>query len=415
MRALHLRSKGLPLRLVLVLLAAFAYAILFLELYPIAERGVTPLNILPAIVGGWLLGRKGGFLVAAATALLTGLLFRIVGAPFDLPSILAQSLPNIIILLVSGTVVGWLHDTLDQMRRQSLELSRQRDALNTQIAERERVELALREAKRLAEAASQAKSAFLANMSHELRTPLTTIIGYCELLQMQLDEHGDAQLTADLARIHRAGAHLLALVEQVLEFSRLGTDKIELSLTSFDVRTVLEQAVAAVRPLIERNGNRLQVACADDVAEMYADNQRVRQVLINVIGNAAKFTSNGNIRIEATRSTEHSYAPFPARDATGPDDSPALIVIRISDTGIGMTPQQLARLFQPFVEVDTEVSRRYGGTGLGLALTRQLARLMGGDIDVESALGRGTTFSVRLPERAVRGDAPAAEAPPHSV
>jgi signal transduction histidine kinase len=415
MRALHLRSKGLPLRLVLVLLAAFAYAILFLELYPIAERGVTPLNILPAIVGGWVLGRKGGFLVAVATALLTGLLFRSVGAPFDLPSILAQGLPNTIILLVSGTVVGWLHDTLDQTRRQSLELSRQRDALNTQIAERERVELALREAKRLAEAASQAKSAFLANMSHELRTPLTTIIGYCELLQMQLDEHGDEQLTADLARIHKAGAHLLALVEQVLEFSRLGTDKIELSLTTFDVRTVLEQAVAAVRPLIERNGNRLQVACADDVAEMFADNQRVRQVLINVIGNAAKFTSNGSIRIEATRSTEHSYAPFPARDATGPDESPALIVFRISDTGIGMTPQQLARLFQPFVEVDTEVARRYGGTGLGLALTRQLARLMGGDIEVESALGRGTTFSVRLPERAARGDAPAAEAPPHSV
>ena len=396
-RVLRWRLQGWPLwlRIVLTLLAMAAYALLFSQLYTLADRAVTPLNILPAIVGGWLLGRKGGFACAVATAILTAVLFRSVGEPFAPAQILAQSIPNIIILLVSGTLVGWLSDALQQMRRQSRELTRQRDTLNAEAAERERIARELRQAKLVAETASQAKSTFLASMSHELRTPLTTIIGYSQLLRLQVDEQGHADLAADIAKIQIASDHLLALIDQVLDFSRLGAGATQLSLGVFDIQSVVDEAILAVKPLIDRNANSFTVQYPDGMAEMYADKTKVRQVLINLLGNAAKFTRAGSIQIEVLRSTE----PRCERPKTGDSLIANWIGFCVSDTGIGMTPEQVAKLFQPFVEVDPTVTQEYGGTGLGLALSRQLARLMGGDIRVESTPRKGSLFSLWLPAR----------------
>ena len=234
------------------------------------------------------------------------------------------------------------------------------------------------------EVASRHKSEFLANMSHELRTPLNAIIGYSEMLQEEAQEQHAEAFVPDLLRINAAGKHLLELINAVLDLSKIEAGKMELYLESFDVGSLVRDVAEVLEPLAQRNSNRLEVQCAPDVGAMRADLTKLRQALFNLLSNASKFTERGVVTVAVTRE--------PAT-ADGGDS----IVFEVRDTGIGMTPEQMARLFEEFGQADASTTRRYGGTGLGLALSRRLCRMMGGDITVASESGRGSTFTIRLP------------------
>ncbi|HXY70480.1 MAG TPA: GAF domain-containing protein [Gemmatimonadales bacterium] len=254
-------------------------------------------------------------------------------------------------------------------------------------------------ARREAEAANSAKSQFLASMSHELRTPLNAIIGYSEMLQEEVADLGQTALAPDLEKIHTAGRHLLALINDILDLSKIEAGKLELYLEPFDVATVIREVATTVAPLVEKNGNRLAVECPDAIGMMHSDLTRTRQVLLNLLSNACKFTREGTITLAAERERPG--------DASGD-----WLVFRVSDTGIGMTAEQLAKLFEVFTQADASTARHYGGTGLGLAITRRFCRMMGGDVNVASTAGRGSTFTVRLPASPgeTRREAPAGAA-----
>jgi PAS domain S-box-containing protein len=250
------------------------------------------------------------------------------------------------------------------------------------ITERKRIEEALVAAVDASEDASRAKSAFLANMSHELRTPLNAIIGYSEMLQEDLRERGAADLVPDMAKIHGAGKHLLRLINDILDVSKIEAGKMDLVPELFDVATLVRDVAATMGPLAEARGNTLDVRCAASIGFMNADLTRVRQVLLNLVSNAAKFTERGRISLEV--------------DHIAMNDE-AWVRFRVRDSGIGMTPEQLARLFKAFTQADVSTTRKYGGTGLGLVISRQLCQMMGGEVTVDSAPGTGSTFTVLLP------------------
>jgi PAS domain S-box-containing protein len=239
----------------------------------------------------------------------------------------------------------------------------------------------LLQARREAEQANETKSRFLASTSHELRTPLNAIIGYSEMLQEQAEEDGRKEYLPDLGKIHSAGQHLLSVINDILDLSKIEAGKMELYLETFELRPLVGDVATTVRPLVEKRGNRLDVVTPDEPGSMHGDKTRLRQVLLNLLSNASKFTEAGTITLAVER-----------------DGAEA--VFRVADTGIGMTPEQLGRLFEAFSQADATIAGKYGGTGLGLTISRRFCQMMGGDVTVESTPGIGSTFTVRLPATA---------------
>ncbi|MBW4553078.1 MAG: hypothetical protein KME35_18495 [Aphanocapsa sp. GSE-SYN-MK-11-07L] len=256
------------------------------------------------------------------------------------------------------------------------------------------------QARSAAEAANQSKSTFLANMSHELRTPMNAIIGYSEMLIEEAAEREPAEFVPDLEKIQIAGKHLLSLINDILDLSKIEAGRMELYLETFDLTNLIQQVVATIQPLLTKNNNIFKLNSAADLGQIRADLTKVRQSLLNLLSNACKFTQNGTITLTVTRDQmPNSLGDGQAVRAASPlgKGNADTIQFKISDTGIGMTPEQMNKLFQPFTQADASTTRRYGGTGLGLAITQHFCQLMGGEITLDSQLGQGTTFTIDLP------------------
>jgi signal transduction histidine kinase/CheY-like chemotaxis protein len=250
------------------------------------------------------------------------------------------------------------------------------------VTERRRAEEEVAKAKEASEMANRTKSLFLANMSHELRTPLNAIVGYSEMLQEEaaaqhLDSFGE-----DLGKINASGRHLLALINDILDLSKIEAGKMELFLENFELNALIDEVASTIQPMVEKNSNKLLIECSADLGGMRADQVKVRQALFNLLSNAAKFTHDGSITLNAEREQM---------------DGLDWIVFRVADSGIGLTPEKIVRLFQDFTQADASTTRKFGGTGLGLALTRRYCQMMGGDVTVRSAPGEGSTFTIKLP------------------
>ncbi len=336
------------------------------------------------------------------------------------------------ILGMAGVGVGrtFNDDELDLLQRfaelasLALDNARLYTAAQQEIAERKRVEEDMQIARDAAEAANRAKSTFLANMSHELRTPLNAIIGYSEMVHEQLDDLRQGTITmhdgdgavvqelehsvADLRKVQSAGQHLLSLISDILDISKIEAGKMELDSETFEIAALVHDIVTTIRPLAEQRGNSIGMHCPDTIGTLHADMLKVRQVLFNLLSNASKFTEHGVITLEVLRSETrpriggqqpgHPPAPEHTSNDGAPSDVCTWVAFHVTDTGIGMSAEQRAMLFEPFTQGDASTTRKYGGTGLGLAISRRFCQLMGGDILVESEPGKGSTFTVYLPD-----------------
>ncbi|MEP6757297.1 MAG: response regulator, partial [Chthonomonadales bacterium] len=257
------------------------------------------------------------------------------------------------------------------------------------VTDRRFAEEEVAKAMETAEAANRTKSLFLANMSHELRTPLNAILGYSEMLQEEAEDQGIQDFLPDLQKIHIAGKHLLSLINDILDLSKIEAGKMELYLESFGVEKLVGEITDTLHPLFNVNANTITVKCAPDVGSMHSDITKVRQGLINLLSNATKFTKEGMINLDITRETMEDRE---------------WIWFKVTDTGIGMSPEQLVKLFQTFSQADTSTTRKYGGSGLGLALTRKFCQMIGGDVTVQSTPDVGSVFTIKVPATIVEAE-----------
>lgn len=297
---------------------------------------------------------------------------------------LNQQLRLIAIAIETGE--PWTEE-ISAHKESNLEIDRLTDSIQilvSAVAKQTQIHLKaaqqLQEAKNLAESGSRAKSQFLTNMSHELQTPMNAILGYSEMLMEDALENANPTAHRDLSHIYTAGQHLLRLINDILDLSKIEADKMELYLEHFDLQTMLDEVVMTVQPLILKNNNQLIVHKDPNLTSIYADITKIRQILFNLLNNATKFTDRGTITLSLEQEA-------PTQD----------LKICVSDTGQGMTPEQLETLFDAFYQVDSSITRHYGGTGLGLTLTRYFCEMMGGTIRVDSQPNSGTRFTIRLP------------------
>jgi PAS domain S-box-containing protein len=291
----------------------------------------------------------------------------------------------------AGGSVCWVRDRAFPVRNDTGEIYRivgiAEDITQRKLAEE------FQQVAQAAQAANQAKSAFLANMSHELRTPLNAIIGYSDLLKEDAEDLGCEDFIPDLHRIQTAGKHLLSLISDILDISKIEAGRMELHLENFDPANLIEEVVETVQPLIDKNGNKFEIDRPKDLGVIYADMTKTRQILLNLLSNAAKFTERGTIGLSVEK-VKNDKSKILDRGK-----SDAYFIFRVTDTGIGIPPEQMKNLFQAFMQGDASTTRRYGGTGLGLTISRHFCLMMGGDIEVASELGCGSIFTVRLPAR----------------
>jgi signal transduction histidine kinase len=357
---------------------------------------LTAINSANLSVGGLRFSLKG----LAAAAAGAGVSIAIFGFHLSVESS-PLTTGFSILAIVSFTTIFGLHSHNQTRRvvhtRQELLLQKEQVELARAAAEEERrsaeqARKAAEEAKDAAESANRAKSAFLANMSHELRTPLNAIIGYSELLEEEAADGGHEDLVPDLRKICTSGKHLLRLINSVLDLSKIEAGKMSLFVETFPVARLIEEVEATARPLVEKRNNRFEVRVAAETGELKGDMTKLKQVLLNLLANSSKFTENGTVALDVRRAT---------------DSEGNWLVLLVSDTGIGMTQDQMGKLFQAFSQADAATTAKYGGTGLGLALSRRFCQMMGGEISVASQLGKGSAFTVRLPTDVVNeeGDA----------
>ncbi len=284
------------------------------------------------------------------------------------------------VVLSRGDELAQLAAHFNQMTDQLQQTLRRMEG---EIEERKRTEILLQSAKEAAEAANRAKSTFLANMSHELRTPLGSVIGYSELMLEQLATEEYDDFEEQLQRIIRASNHLLAIISDVLDLSKIEAGRMELYEEWFSLPLLLQEVAITTRPLMEKRANELETYFDPTLGEFYGDKARLRQIMYNLLGNAAKFTNQGTVTLRVEQEI---------RQETG-----RWLVLTVGDTGIGIPADQVQKLFRPFVQVDPSTTRRFEGTGLGLAISQHFAKMMGGTITVESAVGVGSTFKVHVP------------------
>lgn len=354
------------------------YLIIFRLLFQHIGENIVALSMIPMLLAGWYYGWAGGLLSIIVLVSINMGVFYLTG--FDGLAMVINQGPGLMVAVPLTAGAGWIRTLLERQRLQTDALNREREALLSEIAARQRAEHALQEAKEAAEAASRAKSAFLSNVSHELRTPLTVILGFCELALLEAQQQGQAQIQHDIEKIQQSGKHLLQLINTVLDLSKIEAGRFEITIEPVPLRQLIAEVQLIAAQLMLAQQNKLQIRWVAEESVVLADPIRLRQTLINLLSNAAKFTRNGTVTLTISQ-----------RPASGGDR----IVFSIADTGEGIPAHMLPKLFEPFTQMSNGQEQPVG-TGLGLTISRHFCRLMGGDIQISSEAGQGTTVCFDL-------------------
>lgn len=343
------------------------------------------ISILLIGIGAYFLKWRWFIILSAVTLISWGGVVALVPMDGDVVHYTVWQVESILV----ATILFFTRSRLVQrLERMHLQDERQK----VELAEAMRVAEQNRET---AEIANRAKSVFLANMSHEMRTPLTAILGYNELLQLQMGD--DPTLSKDLHQIRQSSMHLLGLIDNVLDISKIEAGRVNLQLETFPINLLVDEVVVTTKPLVAKKSNILETELAEGVDSIHADHTKLRQILLNLISNAAKFTDHGVITLRVWMESETKANV----QADGLQQFPSIAVFQVRDTGIGLTEEQLEHLFVEFQQGNEAHNRQYGGVGLGLALSRKLCQLMGGDITGTGTPGQGATFTVRIPTQVV--------------